>query len=253
MTGVRLPSSRSALVPGWSPPWLTCRHAVRADDPIKDSSTSEVPALKDGTRMTVAAVERCHPGRLRAPQIRGNRGRARPDHRALGESRAHSSKSPFRTPTARTRSATRTASAWTTTRRNSASTTPITNTWTASSEHIEAGLDDALEPLKKSQKFGRWPASTRATRCKWGHSSFLQTGTDWGGRRAFRGLTRSAPSKSRALRKLPDGNFEARATLREQRESAVGRRSANLQTSPLARRPPRTPPPPLPRRSIPVC
>src|SRR6187397_3658181 len=32
-------------------------------------------------------------------------------------------------------------------------------------------------------------------------------GTDWVGRRAFRGLTRSAPSKSRALRKLPDGNF----------------------------------------------
>src|SRR6187397_708245 len=47
--------------------------------------------------------------------------------------------------------------------------------------------------------------------------------------------------------------FEARATLREQRESAVGRRIANLNPSPLARRPPRTPPPPLPRRSVPVC
>src|SRR6186997_3448840 len=47
--------------------------------------------------------------------------------------------------------------------------------------------------------------------------------------------------------------FEARATLREQRESAVGRRIANLNPSPLARRPPRTPPPPQPRRSVPVC
>src|SRR6187549_88262 len=45
--------------------------------------------------------------------------------------------------------------------------------------------------------------------------------------------------------------FEARATLREQRESAVGRRSANLTPSPLARRPPRTPPPPQPPQVCP--
>src|SRR6187551_1869051 len=94
--------------------------------------------------------------------------------------------------------------------------------------------------------------------------------------RAFRGLTRSATEWSAARRKpvraaamhlsaaifadvkarrLPTSDrrkfpspeiFEARATLREQRESAVGRRSANLKTSPLPRRPPRTPPPPQP-------
>ena len=41
--------------------------------------------------------------------------------------------------------------------------------------------------------------------------------------------------------------FDARATLREQRESAVGRRNAQTYApSPPARRPPRTPPPPLP-------
>ena len=47
--------------------------------------------------------------------------------------------------------------------------------------------------------------------------------------------------------------FEARATLREQRESAVGRRIAKPQPSPFARRPYRTPPPPQPLRSVPVC
>ena len=35
----------------------------------------------------------------------------------------------------------------------------------------------------------------------------LQTGESRVGSRAFRGLTRSAPSGSRARRKLPDGNF----------------------------------------------
>ncbi len=47
--------------------------------------------------------------------------------------------------------------------------------------------------------------------------------------------------------------FEARATLREQRESAVGRRIGKPHTSPFARRPHRTPPPPQPLRSVPVC
>jgi len=71
--------------------------------------------------------------------------------------------------------------------------------------------------------------------------------------------TISADVKARRLRtsgrrKFPSAEiFEARATLREQRESAVGRRSANLPPSPFARRPPRTPPPPQPRRPVPVC
>ena len=47
--------------------------------------------------------------------------------------------------------------------------------------------------------------------------------------------------------------FEARATLRSQRESAVGRRIAKPQESPFVRRPYRTPPPPHPLRSVPVC
>src|SRR6187397_163628 len=43
---------------------------------------------------------------------------------------------------------------------------------------------------------------------KWGHSSIpSKRGRSWAGGRGFRGFTRSAPSKSRALRKLPDGNF----------------------------------------------
>src|SRR6186997_2893960 len=40
--------------------------------------------------------------------------------------------------------------------------------------------------------------------------------------------------------------FDARATLREQRESAVGRRSANLRCPRWPEDPPRTPPPPQP-------
>src|SRR6187549_3623095 len=59
------------------------------------------------------------------------------------------------------------------------------------------------------------------------------------------------PLPTSGRRKFPSAEiFEARATLREQRESAVGRRSANLKTSPLARSPPRTPPPPQPERSV---
>ena len=69
--------------------------------------------------------------------------------------------------------------------------------------------------------------------------------------------TISADVKARRLptsgrRKFPSTEiFEARATLREQRESAVRRRSANLTPSPSARRPPRTPPPPQPRQVCP--
>ncbi len=47
--------------------------------------------------------------------------------------------------------------------------------------------------------------------------------------------------------------FEARATLREQRESAVGRRIGKPRMSPFARRPHRTPPPPQPLKPVPVC
>src|SRR5688500_18753790 len=47
--------------------------------------------------------------------------------------------------------------------------------------------------------------------------------------------------------------FEARATLREQRESAVGRRIGKPLMSPFARRPHRTPPPPQPLSPVPVC
>src|SRR6188472_4241049 len=57
---------------------------------------------------------------------------------------------------------------------------------------------------------------------------------------------RRLPTSDR--RKFPSAEiFEARATLREQRESAVGRRSAEPHLSPFARRPaPPAPPPPLP-------
>src|SRR6187399_1102689 len=71
------------------------------------------------------------------------------------------------------------------------------------------------------------------------------------------GAANSADVKARRLptsdrRKFPSAEiFEARATLREQRESAVGRRSANLQRPRLARRPPRTPPPPQPLQVCP--
>ena len=57
-------------------------------------------------------------------------------------------------------------------------------------------------------KPGPRPGSQMFRAGKWGHSSIpSKRGQTWVGGRAFRGLTRSAPSKSRALRKLPDGNF----------------------------------------------
>jgi hypothetical protein len=118
---------------------------------------------------------------------------------------------------------------------------------------------------------------------KWGPPTLASTRgpCDVGGC-AFRGLTRSATEWSAARRKpvraaalhlsaaisadvrpvgfrraaaenLRPEIFDARATLREQRESAVGRRIGKTQPSPFARRPHRTPPPPQPLRPVPVA
>src|SRR4051812_28198031 len=69
------------------------------------------------------------------------------------------------------------------------------------------------------------------------------------------GAAISADVKAVRFRRAAAENFRpeifgARATLREQRESAVGRRPANLKSSPLARRPHRTPAPPQPIKSV---
>src|SRR5688572_33276829 len=134
---------------------------------------------------------------------------------------------------------------------------------------------------------------------KWGHSWFAgKRGRAWGWRRravrspgkrgherfsryACPRLTLFAPSRSRALRKFPDGNFRRplvknlralasaklvrrKATrrralvfssprsIRSQRESAVGRRTTRRGLSPFARRPHRTPPPPRSAASFPL-
>src|SRR6187455_3305567 len=107
-----------------------------------------------------------------------------------------------------------------------------------------------------------------------GGAVFGQTGTFWVGRYACPRLTLFAPSKSRALRKFPDGNFRRslvgslRALTSAEmgcaemhrggpywlppRRAPFGRKESqpwagvppDAVPSPLARRPPRTPPPP---------
>src|SRR5688572_22659214 len=69
-------------------------------------------------------------------------------------------------------------------------------------------------------------------------------------RRVASPRTNSADVKAVRFRRAVAENFrpeilEARATLRSQRESAVGRRRAGLTRPRLPGRPPRTPPPPL--------
>ena len=72
-------------------------------------------------------------------------------------------------------------------------------------------------------------------------------------------ITNFADVKARRLptsgrRKFPSGNFRRARDLEGAKRVSRGQaQRANPQESPFARRPHRTPPPPLPQRSVPVC
>jgi hypothetical protein len=148
---MRSPSFASlmALVLGWG--LLAAAPAARANDPLKELIDQEVPALKDGTRMTQAAVERaildaCARRKFAATVVEPGLITAR------WENHGHSFEVsiPYTDSTYSIRYKDSVRMDFNPAKRR------IDDAYNeyvdGLAEHIEAGLDDALSKLKKSQK-----------------------------------------------------------------------------------------------------
>jgi hypothetical protein len=142
-------ASLAALVLGWA--LLAAAPAALANDPLKELIDQEVPALKDGTRMTLAAVERaildaCARRKFAATVIEPGLITAR------WENHGHSFEVsiPYTESTYSIRYKDSVRMDFNPAKRR------IDDAYNeyvdGLAEHIEAGLDDALSRLKKSQK-----------------------------------------------------------------------------------------------------